>query len=173
MTIPSRTGFGLLLLLGAAPAALPGQAPGRWGCRVDSLSGYNCAYYYTGTVTLEAELRGANLRQTLRVVATVTAGRVSCRVSSSEDGDFEGPGMLVVEHKAGGVAGGEYAINVWCPESAEDRPRRGQSPLIMVPNLRAANYDTLEGRDAHEHPDADSANGLSGTETISWALRRS
>ena len=28
-------------------------------------------------------------------------------------------------------------------------------------------------QDSHEHPDADAANGVSGTETITWSLRRS
>jgi hypothetical protein len=30
----------------------------------------------------------------------------------------------------------------------------------------------LQGTDPHEHPDADEVNGLSGTETIVWELRR-
>ncbi len=151
---------------------LAAQTPGRWGCRADSLSGFNCAQYYNGTVTLASELTGANLRQTLRVVATVTGGRVSCRVTDSEVGEFDGPGMLVVAHEATLMTGGGYSISVWCPEAAGDRPRRGTEPVIKVMRQRAADYVVLEGRDAHEHPNADAANGLTGSETITWALRR-
>jgi hypothetical protein len=37
---------------------------------------------------------------------------------------------------------------------------------------RAANYATLEGKDVHEHPSTDAVNGVTGTETITWMLRR-
>ena len=156
----------------ALSSPLAAQAEGRWACRADSLSGFNCAHYYNGTVTLASQLTGANTRQTFRVVATVTGGRVSCQVTGSESGEFSGPGMLVVAHAATLMAGGGYDISVWCPESADSRMRRGTEPLIKVMQQQATDYAVLEGRDAHEHPDTDAANGLSGTETITWALRR-
>lgn len=84
----------LLTLVTFAAPLLEAQAPGRWGCRADSLSGFNCAGYYNGTVTLSSELRGpSNFRQTVRVVATVTGGRVSCQVQGTELGEFTAPGM--------------------------------------------------------------------------------
>ena len=161
----------ILLALVATTHRVHAQA-GQWACRVDSLSGYNCAGYYSGTVTLTSELRGSDLHQTLRVVATVTDGRVSCQVSGSEVGEFGGPGMLAVTHEAAQVAGGGYSISVWCPASEGEQPRRGDSAMIEIMRQRAATYATLEGRDAHEHPDADAVNGLSGTETITWSLHR-
>ena len=161
------SGFALLFA-----SLLEAQGTGRWACRTDSLSIYNCATHYSGTVTLTSELRGQNLRQALRIEATITGGRVMCRVTGTESGAFEGAGMLAVEHAVAQATGGGYSINVWCPESAGDRPRRGSSPVIQVMNQSAADYGVLEGRDQHEHPDADSANGLSGTETITWSLRR-
>jgi len=151
---------------------LAAQASDRWACRADSLAGFNCAQYYQGTVTLESQLTGPNVRQTLRVVATVTGGRVSCQVTGSEVGDFSGPGMLAVDHEATQATGGGYTISVWCPEAAGSLVHRGTDPGITVMQQRAADYAVLEGRDAHEHPSADAANGLSGTETITWALRR-
>jgi hypothetical protein len=162
----------LPLLMLAVCGSAAAQAPGRWGCRMDSLSTFNCAQYYSGTVTMAADLRGTNVNQTRRVVATITGGRVSCRVSGTDVTEFEGPGMLAVEHKATQVAGGAYEISVWCPEEAGGRPTRRDTPLITVMNQQAADYSVLEGRDAHEHPDADAANGLSGSETITWTLRR-
>ena len=153
-------------------APLSAQAAGRFACRADSLSIYNCGQFYNGTVTLANDLRGANLRQTLRIEATITAGRVTCRVNGTEEGQFEGPGMLAVEHEIANAAGGGYSISVWCPQSADDRPRRGTDPVIKVMNQRAGDYGVLEGRDQYEHPNTDSANGLTGTETITWSLRR-
>lgn len=172
MQLPIRSWCLVSAVLIASVPPLAAQAPGPWGCRTDSLSTYNCAPYYTGTVTLAAELRGTNVNQTLRIVATITGGSVTCRVSGSEVTAFEGHGMLAVEHKAAGVAGGDYEISVWCPEEAGSRPTRRDTPLIRVMDQRAADYAVLEGRDAHEHPDADAANGLSGSETITWSLRR-
>ena len=161
------------LMLALATIAHPLHAQeGRWTCRADSLSGFNCAGYYSGTVTLTSELRVGDARQTLRVVALVTGGRVRCQVDGSEVGAFTAPGMLAVAHEATRVAGGGYAISIWCPMSADERPRRGTEPLIAVMQQQAADYAVLEGRDEHEHPDADAANNVSGTETITWALRR-
>jgi hypothetical protein len=152
--------------------SLAAQAEGRWACRADSLSGYNCAQYYHGTVTLTSELTGANIRQSVRVVATIAGGRVSCEVKGTEVGEFAGAGMLAVTHAAALSTGGGYEISVWCPEDADSRPSRRRQPWITVMHQRAADYAVLEGRDAHEHPDTDAANGLAGTETITWALRR-
>jgi hypothetical protein len=165
-----------ILVLGVLSAALPqalqAQAAGQWACRADSLAGFNCAHYYSGTVTLTSELTGS-VHQTRKIVATVTGGRVACRVSGSEVTEFEAPGMVAVVHEATLTAGGGYSISVWCPEEAGDRPHRGTEPQIKIEGQRAATYATLEGKDSHEHPEADAANGISGTETITWSLRRS
>lgn len=162
-------------LLGAVlvmlSSEMQAQAPGRWACRADSLAGYNCAQYYDGTVTQTSELKGS-VQQSARIVATVTGGRVICKVSGTEVEAFEGPGMLAVVHEAANVVGGEYSINVWCPEAPGEATERGSEPQIVIMKQRAANYATLEGKDVHEHPSADAVNGLSGTETITWALRR-
>jgi hypothetical protein len=172
VAIPLRRLVLFLSLLAMQPLSLHSQVPGAWsGCKGDSLSTWNCAHYYTGTVSLTAELKGANLNLTRSVIATVAAGRVTCRIKESETPEYEGPGMLAVEHETTANAG-EYAINVWCPEAAGERPGRDDSPLIQVMEQRAADYALLTGTDAHEHPDADSANGLSGTETITWRLQR-
>lgn len=174
--MPCRIARGLALsvLSLALAAPLAAQAPGRWGCTADSLSGFNCARYYDGTVTLASELKGANntVQQTFRVTATVTGGRVSCHVQGSDAGDFSGPGALAVTHGATQTAGGAYDISIWCPESEGQPVRRRSSPVIQIQHQQATDYATLAGRDAHEHPDADAANNLSGTETITWQLRR-
>ena len=167
--------FGQASLLGVVlvmfSSALSAQAPGRWACRADSLAGFNCAQYYDGTVTLTAELKGS-VQQTAKVVATVKGGRVTCKVSGSEVEEFEAPGMIAVVHEATQVVGGGYSINVWCPEAPGEVTKRGTEPQIVIMKQQAANYATLEGKDAHEHPSADAVNGISGTETITWALRR-
>lgn len=168
--------LGRLLLPAIVPfafcAPLTAQVPARWAsCRMDSLATWNCAQYYSGTVTLTSELRGTNIRQSFRVVATITGGQVRCLVNGTEAGEYEGAGMLTVEPASTEIAG-EYRINVWCPEEAGRPVRRRDSPLIVITEQRAADYTRLEGTDAHEHPDADAANGLSGTETIAWELRR-
>jgi len=152
--------------------ALHAQAANPWACRADSLSGWNCARYYNGTVTLSSELTGS-VHETHKIVATITGGRVSCRVSGSEVTEFEAPGMLAVAHEATLTTGGGYNISVWCPEEAGDLPRARTEPQIKIEGQRAANYTTLEGKDSHENPNADAANGISGTETITWSLRRS
>lgn len=155
-----------------AHAPLRGQAAGSWsGCKTDSLSTYNCAPYYSGTVSLSSELKTPNGTESRSIVATVTAGRVACRVKGADGSAFEGPGMLVAEHAGTGNAG-KYTIKVWCPEAAGTRPTRDDYPVIDTYERQAANYAALDGKDAHEHPDADAANGVSGTETITWSLRR-
>jgi hypothetical protein len=160
----------LALLL--APGALMAQAQGAWsGCKADSLSIWNCAQYYSGTVTYTSELKGTGLNETLSVVATITAGRATCKLKGSEVGEFEGPGMVAVEHGST-MNSGEFKIDVWCPESEGERPTRRDSPLIKVMNQRAVDYGTLNGKDSWEHSSADAANGITGTETITWQLRR-
>ena len=160
----------LALLL--APDALAAQAQGAWsGCKADSLSIWNCAQYYSGTVTYTSELKGTDLHETFSAVATITAGRATCKIKGSEVGEFEGPGMVVVEHGST-MNSGEFKINVWCPEAEGERPTRSDSPLIQVMNQRAADYGTLNGKEDGEHPSADSANGVTGTESITWQLRR-
>ena len=172
MSTPRRAWSLAVIVVALSPSLLLAQDAGRWACRVDSLSGYNCARYYDGTVTLTSELRGPGVHQTFRIVATVAGGRVTCQVSGSEVGEFTGPGMLAVAHEAARVAGGGYEINVWCPQAAGDTPHRGSSPSITIMHQRAADYAALEGRDEHAHADADEANRISGTETITWTLRR-
>lgn len=155
------------------PATLDAQVSGPWSaCKGDTLSTWNCAQYYSGTLTLTTELKGSDFHQTLSVVVTVTAGRVTCQLKGSEVGEFGGPGMLAVEHENTANAG-EYRIDVWCPEAAGTRPDRADDPLIKVMTQRAADYATLEGKETNDHPDADPANGVTGSETITWRLRRS
>src|ERR1041385_4966111 len=82
-----------------------------------------------------------------------------------------GRGMLAVEHENTANAGG-YSISVWCPESAGERPRRGDAPRISITKQRATDYAILEGKDSYDHPDTDAANGISGKESVTWTLRR-
>ncbi|HKA60251.1 MAG TPA: hypothetical protein VKD28_16665 [Gemmatimonadales bacterium] len=166
--------FGLTLLgvvLVNMSSESQAQAPGRWGCQADSLAGFNCARYYDGTVTLTSELKGS-VQQSFRIVATVTGGRVKCKVSGTDVEEFEAPGMLAVVHEASQVVGGGYSIDVWCPEEAGGATHRGTEAQIKIMKQRAADYAKLEGKDAYESPNADAANGITGTETITWALRR-
>lgn len=172
MSLRIVVGFGLGVLATGLCPALQAQAAGQWACRADSLSGWNCAHYYNGTVTLTSELTGS-VHQTHKIVATVTGGRATCRVSGSEVTEFEAQGLVAVTHEATLTVGGGYSISVWCPEQAGDRSRARTEPQIKIEGQRAASYTTLEGKDSHEHPEADAANGVSGTETITWSLRRS
>jgi len=173
MATPVRRLVLLLLPLALIPAVLPAQGSAAWSrCKTDSLSNYNCAQYYSGTVSLTSELKTANGTETRSVVATVTGGRVSCRVKGTDTPEFEAPGMLAVEHGSN-MNSGDFKIMVWCPEAAGERSTRRDSPSIETYDQRAADYATLDGKDAHEHPDTDAANGVSGTEVITWRLRRS
>ena len=173
MATPVRRLVLLLLPLALIPSVLPAQGSAAWsGCRTDSLSNYNCAQYYGGTVSLTAERKTSNGTETRSVVATVAGGRVTCRVKAPDTPEFEAPGMLAVEHGSN-MNSGAYKIKVWCPEAAGERSTRRDSPSIETYDQRAADYATVEGRDAHEHPDTDAANGVTGTEVITWRLRRS
>ena len=162
----------LVLPLALTPSVLPAQGSAAWsGCRADSLSIYNCAHYYSGTVSLTSELKSANGTETSSIIATVAAGRVTCRVKPSDSPEFEAPGMLAVEHGSN-MNSGAFKISVWCPAAAGEHVSRRDSPSIETYDQRAADYATLEGRDAHEHPNTDAANGVTGTEVIIWRLRR-
>ena len=146
-------------------------APSWSACKTDKLSTYNCASYYTGTVTLAAELKTPNGVESRSITATIVAGRVTCRVKGATEPAFEGAGMLLVEH-ASTTNSGEYTIRVWCPDAPGEKPSGGDAATIDSYERQAASYGVLEGKDQHEHPEADAANGVSGTETITWALRR-
>ena len=163
----------LVLPLALTPCALTAQGSAAWsGCKADSLAGYNCARYYSGTVSLTAELKSPSGTEATSIVATVTAGRVACRVKLPDSPEFEAPGMLAVEHGSN-MNSGDFKISVWCPQAAGENVSRRDSPSIETYDQRAADYATLDGRDAHEHPNTDAANGVSGTEVIVWRLRRS
>ena len=65
-----------------------------------------------------------------------------------------------------------HLLRTGCPEQPDDRPHRGTEAQIRIEKQRAANHGTLAGKDAHEHPEADAANGVSGTKTLTWSLKR-
>jgi hypothetical protein len=141
-------------------------------CRGDTLSTWNCAHYYSGTVSVTSELKGPNnLHETYSLVATITAGKVVCHTKGSEVGEFSGPGMVAVQHDDTGN-GGDYAIMIWCPESEDDRPTRHEQPNVHVQHQRAADYAVLSGKEEYEHPSADSVNGITGTESLTWNVRK-
>lgn len=154
------------------PALLRAQVSPAWSqCKGDTLSTWNCANYYSGTVSLTSELKGTGIHETYSAVATITAGKVICHITGSEAGEWEGPGMVAVQHDNTGN-GGDYAIMVWCPESDGEPPSRYDAPMLHVQHQRAADYAVLSGKDEYEHPSADAANGITGTETLSWQVRR-
>lgn len=174
MATPSHRPGLLLLPLAVAFAFTPvyGQGAGAWsGCKTDALANYNCATYYSGTVSLTSELKTPKETETRSVVATVTGGKVVCRVQDAAGSTFEGPGMLAAEHASTGNSG-KYTVRVWCPEAKGHTVSRDDSPMIDTYEQEAGDYATLSGKDAHEHPDADPANGVSGTETVVWQLHR-
>jgi len=174
MAPPSHRSGLLVLSVATVLASTPvhAQGGGSWsGCKTDSLANYNCASYYSGTVSLTSELKTPNGTETRSVVATVTAGQVACRVKDVEGAVFEGPGMLAAEHASSGTSG-EYTLRVWCPEAKGQRVSRDDSPVIDTYEQQASDYATLAGKDTHDHPEADPANGVSGTETIAWQLHR-
>jgi hypothetical protein len=169
--LSSLTVLAVTLLLASSPA-LQAQANPSWAnCKTDNLSNYNCASYYSGTVALTATLKTPNGTETRSITATVTAGRVTCRVKGPTDPAFDGSGLLAVEH-ANTANAGEYTIQVWCPEAPGGKASRDDAPAIDSYKREATNYGTLQGKDEHEHPDADAANGVTGTEAITWSLRR-
>lgn len=172
ITHTPKVGLLLVALAVTAPCAVPAQATASWsGCKTDALSNFNCASYYSGTVSLAAELKTPTSTERRSILATVTAGRVACRVTGPEAPAFEGPGMLMAEHTGTGNAG-QYVIRVWCPQAPGAPPTRNDAPAIDTYDQQAASYAVLEGKDAHEHPETDAANGVTGTETITWSLHR-
>lgn len=162
---------GLAAALLAPSSPVSAQAPSWSGCKTDNLSNYNCASYYTGTITLTAALKTSNGTETRSIAATVAAGRVTCRVKAPSTPAFDGAGLLAVEH--GNTANaGEYTIQVWCPDAPGGKPSAHDAPAIDTYKRQATDYGRLEGRDEHEHPEADAANGVTGTEAVTWSLRR-
>ena len=77
--------FLLPLVLAQGPAHLRAQASGPWsGCKTDSLSNWNCAHYYSGTVSYSSELKTADGTESRSITATVAGGKVTCKVKSPE-----------------------------------------------------------------------------------------
>lgn len=60
----------------------------------------------------------------------------------------------------------------WYPRTKGQPASRDDGPMNDTYDQEAADYATLSGRDAHDHPDVDAANGVSGTETVVWQPRR-
>lgn len=153
------------------PAALSAQISPAWNtCKGDTLSVWNCAHYYSGTVSVTSDVKGADFHQTYSVTATITAGRVHCKIKGSEVGEFEGPGMIAVEHKTT-MNGGEYTIDIWCPEEEGQKTDRHREANIKVYPTQAADYAILSGKDENDGG-SDPANGVTGTETVTWSLRK-
>jgi len=123
-------------------------------------------------VSLSSQLKTPDGTNTRSIVATVTGGKVSCKIKDSEAGNYEAAGLLAVEHKVAKAPGGGYEISVWCPDAPGDHLTRSDAPMIQVRDQTAASYGTLEGKDSYPHPETDEANGVSGTETITWSLKR-
>ena len=174
MPTPTHRPRVLLLPLAVVLAFTPahGQAAGGWsGCKTDALSNYNCATYYSGTVTLTSELKTPRGTESRSVVATVTAGKVMCRVKDPSGDTFEGAGLLVAEHASTGPSG-SYSVKVWCPREKGQAASRDDAPMIDTYDQEAGDYATLSGKNTHDHPDTDPANGVSGTETVVWQLHR-
>lgn len=138
---------------------------------MDSLATWNCASYYSGTVSFSTTLKGSGVNQATSVTAVVTAGKVVCTIKSTEDGDFQGPGMIAVTPD-GQEKSGEYEFSVWCPESSGKAVKRRDTPLIHIQDQQAADFKLLAGKDEYDSPNADEANGLTGKESITWDLRR-
>jgi hypothetical protein len=173
MTGSFRTG---LLIAVAAVAfgvgGLTAQRPPAWtACKTDSLSTYNCASYYSGTVTLNSTLKAAGVNEFTVVTATVTAGKVLCQLKTNEIAEFTAPGMIMVEHDNNANAGG-YEIKIWCPEEPGQRVTRDDYPMIEVMKQESRDYTRLDGEESYEHPDTDGVNGVSGNVTTSWHLER-
>lgn len=165
-----RTCLAFLTLL--APTALAAQVSTSWSaCKTDSLSTFNCASYYSGTVTLASRLKAPGVDEQTSVVATVSAGKVTCKASYPDTPEFTAPGMLAVEHDNNANAGG-YEIRVWCPEGPGIAVQRRDSPAIEILNQESRDYRTHEGKESYEHPDADEVNGVTGTVTTTWSLVR-
>jgi hypothetical protein len=62
--------------------------------------------------------------------------------------------MLVAEHASTGTAAASTPSRFGARNRLGKRPTRGDSPSIDTYEQQAADYATLEGKDAHEHPDA-------------------
>lgn len=168
----ARFSYLLLLVPAFSSAPLAAQVSPLWSkCRSDTLSTYNCAQYYSGTVSLTSSLTHAGSTTTVSITAAVASGRVTCRTMKSGEPPVEAGGMLAVQHDGTLDAGG-YEVLVWCPEGSRARLDRTAAPTIAVRKVEAADYAILSGKDQYEHPDADSVNGVTGTETVSWNLRR-
>ena len=114
------------------------------------------------------------------VGANVTIPPDATRIDAT--GKWVTPGIVNVATTLG-------VVEIGAVQETNDTPARGRgdaitashkvwegfnanSPLIQVMNQRAADYGTLNGKDSWEHPSADAANGVTGTETITWQLRR-
>ncbi len=116
MNLP-RSGVLLLVpVLFAFPLAA--QASGPWSaCNMDSLSTWNCARYYSGTVSLTSELKGADLHQTYRVVATVTEGSGAAEVQR-----FDRSRNVIIEGELGGAPIGTVMTEIQQLQAARNWP---------------------------------------------------
>jgi len=165
------TGILLTLpILMCAPAVLPAQGSPAWAaCRTDSLSTFNCASYYNGTVTMNATVKAAGVDQFTVITATVTAGKVSCRFKTEEIPEFTAPGMVAIEHGSNRDAG-KYKVSVWCPDAPGKRVSRRDQPNIEVYEQEAADYARLQGEDSYDG--GDEVNGVTEKVTTTWRLER-
>jgi hypothetical protein len=161
--------IGRLAFAAAAAAAVPVAAGEPLPCRPTFVP-CNYAEHFSGTLHWKSVL-GA---ETDELTVTVVDGKAACRGSLGGT-KVQGPGKLAVER---GIsmedAPGQpwYDISVSCPEP-DGRVRDVVAGQIRTYQRKdGTGFTALAGKVDEENPDADPANGVTGTIHLDWSLSR-
>jgi len=153
------TVLGSLLVAAALPALAQNDVP----CR-PYLVPCNYADHFSGTFHWESVL--GDERES--VTATITNGKAVCSGSSN------GPGLVAVEFGLGtddAPTQPWYRVAVACPTTRPAEMNGTEMSTYKQPTA-AREPRVLEGSSQDENPDADPANGVTGTLKLRWSLKR-
>ncbi len=130
----------------------------------------NYAKFYSGTIGWTATLKAPGLDSRGAYEATVTRGKVQCQAKTTDDGEFSGPGLLVVEKPRSSPTDrrGNYLIRVSCPSGPDEEISIDGG--LQIDERAAADFALLEGTESYPHPDSDEVNKVTGTMTVRWRL---
>ncbi|MEO7966488.1 MAG: hypothetical protein ABIT38_21530 [Gemmatimonadaceae bacterium] len=152
----------------------------------------NYGHLYTGTFSWTSTLTSATSNYSEEVHVAIANGKATCVGTVHEtqkntnplSGSLSGPGLFAVEFENDSAGKPIYRITAACPTFAypqtADAAATPSRPAELGHNDRTT-YEqpatgvalaSLQGSSTYPSPDEDSVNGVTGTVTVKWTLRK-
>jgi hypothetical protein len=161
----------------------PGRAAQQPACQMKVVP-CNYAYLYSGTFYWTVSLSGPAGQSSWKVQTAIQKGVVSCGGTQTDTSNGQttvanigGAGLFAVEFNPGSNNKLEYVLTAACPTppwmGAPGRPAElGHDPFHYIDPqpATAIGQASLKGSLTYPAPETDTANGVTGTVTVSWSL---